>query len=157
MEKAPTIQDILNVHSEEKLRSLGKLNDVRKTVNNTFGFKVPGKGRGWKGYYNRIVELQKLSQLFHKAPIENGNGSNGHSDDVYFKTKATKYIYALSELDGQQRMKELDIDEDYYYDKEKAREWRDHISKLIHPDINKHPLAETAHSKLNELYQSMTE
>jgi len=154
MEQAPTFQEILNVSSEKELRSKGKLNEIRKIVNDGFGFRIPGHGRGWKGYYNRIVELQKLSTLFHHGPIHNHHGVNG--EDIYFKSEASRYIYALTELDGQHRMKELEIDEEFYYDKEKAKTWRDHISKLLHPDVNPHPLAATAHAKLNDLYNSMT-
>ena len=40
-------------------------------------------------------------------------------------------------------------------DKKLAKEWRDKINLIIHPDRSKHPLAKEAQQKLDELYKDM--
>lgn len=76
-------------------------------------------------------------------------------EDLYFKSRIHRYIFALVELDGESRQRVLDINEALYNDKEKAKTWRDNIVKLIHPDCCKIEGADRAMSKLNELYSRM--
>lgn len=153
MKASISLQEILNAHSIEELKKLGSLNQVRRTVNDGFGFKVAGDGRGWKGYFSRIEKLREIAALVktESSPTFSANG------ELFFKSKADKYLFALSELDGQHRMKLLGISQELYFDKNKARFWRNEIATLIHPDNNSHPQAAHAYSKLTELYHSMTE
>ena len=78
-----------------------------------------------------------------------------NKSDEYFISDTSKYIYALVELDGEKRIKALGIKSEFYYDKEKAKAWRNNISKIIHPDTHSHPKATEAHARLNKLYESM--
>lgn len=77
--------------------------------------------------------------------------------DKYFKSKQHRYIFTLTELDGENRAKILEITKELYHDKDKAKIWRDKIIKLIHPDICTIEGAEKAMAKLNELYSRMVE
>ena len=153
MEKQPELREILNASSLEELKTLGKLKDIRKVVNEGFGFKVPGRGAGWKGYFARIESLKKISTLF--PPISTSNG-NSYSSDLFFKSETEKYLYGLTEVDGASRIKLLGIRDEFYSNSSAARNWRDHIIHLIHPDSNPHPSANKAASKLSELYENMT-
>lgn len=77
--------------------------------------------------------------------------------DIYFKSKQHRYIFALAELDGENRAKILEITIELYNDKDKARIWRDKIVKLIHPDVCTIEGSQKAMAKLNELYSRMVE
>ena len=77
------------------------------------------------------------------------------SGDGYFISEPEKYIFALTNLDGEKRAELLGISEDMYMYKNKAKQWRDSIASKIHPDKCSHPDANKAMMKLNELYNSM--
>lgn len=77
--------------------------------------------------------------------------------DKYFKSKEHRYIFALIELDGENRAKILEITRELYDDKNSAKVWRDKILKLIHPDICTIDGSDKAVAKLNELYARMVE
>ncbi|MEO0452793.1 MAG: hypothetical protein AAFY98_01490 [Verrucomicrobiota bacterium] len=74
----------------------------------------------------------------------------------YFASEESRIIYALLHLDGEARARELEITEDLFSDKDKARAWKKKLSNLIHPDRSKHHLAEEAQQKLNVLYERIT-
>jgi hypothetical protein len=77
-------------------------------------------------------------------------------DSNYFKSKEDEYIFYLVELDGELQQEKLKIDLSLYKDKEKAKEWRDSIITVIHPDVSKHSNVNDATAKLNEIYKRMT-
>lgn len=77
--------------------------------------------------------------------------------DIYFNSKAHKYVFALVYTDKELREKLLGITEKLYLDKNKAKAWRNDIIKEIHPDKCKLEEAPLANSKLTELYSHMTE
>ena len=85
------------------------------------------------------------------------DNSANFEGDKYFKSEQHRYIFALIELDGENRAKILDITNDLYNDKDKARSWRDKIIKLIHPDVCSIEGTEKAMAKVNELYSRMVE
>ena len=68
---------------------------------------------------------------------------------------SNEYIFYLTELDGEIRMKKLGITKSLFNNKNEAKVWRDKILKEIHPDINNHPKSTLAMAKLNEMYNSM--
>lgn len=80
-----------------------------------------------------------------------------NENDKYFKSKQHRYIFALIELDGENREKILEITNELYHNKEKAKIWRDKIIKLIHPDVCTIEGADKAMAKINELYSRMIE
>ena len=80
---------------------------------------------------------------------------NTDGEDLYFKSLVHRYVFALVELDGESRQRVLGITQELYNNKEKAKTWRDIIVKQIHPDYCKIEGAESAMSKLNELYSRM--
>jgi len=76
-------------------------------------------------------------------------------DILYFKSLEDEYIYSLVELDGELRKEKLNIDISLYKNKEKAKEWRNNLMNIIHPDKSNHPNATKASEILNELYTNM--
>ncbi|XVN13447.1 hypothetical protein QZH47_17585 [Pseudomonas corrugata] len=73
----------------------------------------------------------------------------------YFSSDAAFYIFVLVHLDGRNRAKLLGITSELYESKKKSKEWRNSIIKAVHPDSCKHPEADEATAKLNELYEGM--
>lgn len=118
-----------------------KLRDIVKTdlgVNqNTF--------KSWKGLYQFIIQFNKKFQ----------KGKKEECDVEYFKSKADKYIFALCELDGENREKMLEITREHYSQLKLAKSWRNNIVKLIHPDHCKSKNAKEAIAKLNQIYERM--
>lgn len=85
------------------------------------------------------------------------DNSSDVGKDKYFISKQHRYVFALVELDGENRAKLLEITRELYYDKNKAKAWRDKIIKLIHPDVCIIDGVEKAMAKVNELYSRMVE
>lgn len=85
------------------------------------------------------------------------DNSVNFENDKYFKSKQHRYIFALVELDGENRAKILEITRELYNDKDKAKIWRDKLIKLIHPDNCPIEGSEKAMAKVNELYSRMVE
>ena len=86
------------------------------------------------------------------------NDNQGEVSDVnidYFKSESHRIIYALVELGEGYRVKELDVDISHYKDAAKAKQWRNNIAKLIHPDHCDHPKAGLAIQELNKMFIGM--
>lgn len=73
----------------------------------------------------------------------------------YFKSLEDEYIFYLVELDGELRKEKLEINISLYKNKDKAKEWRNKLMNIIHPDKSNHPNATKASEVLNELYKNM--
>lgn len=75
--------------------------------------------------------------------------------DVYFKTESSRYIFALTHMEGKSRNELIKLNNELYEDKDKAKCWYKTTAKLIHPDQNldNKEEAEKALIKLNELYR----
>lgn len=131
-----------NVNSIEELKSLGKFVDVRKQIKEQLGENIKVSGRGWNDLYNNIMQFRNI--INNLEPSE------------YFFSKSNEYIFYLTELDGEIRMKKLGVTISNFTNEKSAKKWRDKISKLIHPDICSHPKSEEAMSQLNKMYAGMT-
>ena len=142
----------IDVKNLDELKSLGKFMSVKKEISNDVGENIKITGRSWKDLFNNIIKFKEVVQ---KINISNINTCNNEDTNEYFTSKANEYIFYLTELDGEIRMKKLGITKSHFSNKNKAKKWRDTISKEIHPDINNHPKSNIAMSKLNDMYSSM--
>lgn len=79
------------------------------------------------------------------------------SEETYFKSVAHKYIFALLYTDAALRKELLGISEELYFDEAKAKEWRNKIVLLIHPDNCSIQGADEANKKLLDLYGRMVD
>jgi len=77
--------------------------------------------------------------------------------DSYFKSIEAKMIFSLIYLDGPIRAELLQIKEELYESRKKAKGWYSRAVKKIHPDHCNHPLASEATAKLNDIYKRMME
>lgn len=81
--------------------------------------------------------------------------SNAFLYDDYFHSKEAFLIFVLLYMDGEQRANFLGINEEIYESKDKAKEWRNTLVKLLHSDRCKHLSADEATAKVNEIYSRM--
>lgn len=153
----------VNVSCIDELKALGNFREVSKLVKSEAGEVGKISGRGWQTLYDSIVAFRTTINKFNKNEckdkIENDTKAEFKDKDVndefYFTSKAMEYIFYLLELDGEIRMKKLEVTKSHFSSKKNAREWMKNISKEIHPDKCKNSKAVDAMAKLNNMYSSM--
>jgi hypothetical protein len=121
--------------------------------------KVRIKARSWSDLWDIINTLRTLaSEINSQQKDLKTNENQGEASDTnsgYFKSESHRIIYALVELGEGYRVKELKVDMSHYKDTAKARQWRNNIAKLIHPDHCDHPKAGLAIQELNKMFIGM--
>lgn len=146
------------VESVDELKCLGSFKNVYQQIKNEVGELVNIRARGWKSLYEKIVILQELNnqfnQVMNKKKVEI-NSEKTHLIEGYFASEEQEYMYYLIELDGEQRMEKLGISSNHFINKKRAKEWRDSMSKKIHPDVSQHIKAAEAMSQINMIYNEM--
>ncbi len=124
------------------------ISDAREEIKKYSGTCISIKTDSWKNILKGITELQ----LFIKKYNENKTMENVS----YFKSDVEEYIFYLTELEGKVRQKKLGVTPLFYRDKLKADQWRNKVSKIIHPDVCNHPKSDEAMSQLTAMYKEMT-
>ena len=74
-------------------------------------------------------------------------------EDLYFKDEATKIIFALVKLEGNQQLDLLGIDQSHYLNREKAKQWYTETKEKI--ANSNHPKLDEAMEVLEKLYKGM--
>jgi len=158
------IQKILAVESLEELKELGKMREIRSTLQEKLGDRLKIRARGWEHLFtaiqqlsgfisvelaNQLGDVTKTSLVVHEQEFD--------ASVPYFKTEADRIIYALLELKGGEQQDKLHITKFCYNNAQHAKKWRNGLAKIIHPDKTDHPKAEEAIQVLQELYEGMIE
>ena len=157
----------MNASSIEELKKLGKFKEVREKIKQDIDADkmIKISGRGWKELYQSI---QKFKETISKLQGQDSSVVNHPKEMIplnkqwttntkdYFTTQDCEYIFYLVELDGKLRMDKLGITPTLFANKKAAKQWRDKISKAIHPDYCRHEKANEAMAQLNALYHQMT-
>lgn len=73
--------------------------------------------------------------------------------DLYFINEATRIIFGLAELEGKTQLDLLGIDQSYYLNRQKAKQWYTETKRKIVG--SKHPKLDEALEKLEILYKGM--
>lgn len=73
--------------------------------------------------------------------------------DLYFKSEETKLIFGLVELTAKAQMDFLGIDQSYYINKLKAKNWYEETKNKL--ENSEHPMKDIALANLEKLYQGM--
>lgn len=73
--------------------------------------------------------------------------------DLYFKNEETKLIFGLVELTAKAQMDFLGIDQSYYINKSKAKNWYEKIKTKL--ENCEHGFKDMAIENLNKLYKGM--
>lgn len=132
--------NIFEAKTLDELQTMGKLADVRgplKEMAAKYNIKV---------VTNKWILAWEGIQAVKKA-IED--------DDPFFKSKAARLIFFLTQADGEMRMKELGVNRKHFADKDYAKAWMTDLLKVVHPDNCKHPLAADATAEVNRIYRDM--
>lgn len=146
----------LQAKTLEEIKLCGSFKEVRKSVQDILGTTLVLKGRSWKELLESVNKLQSLVENKSTDIILEANAKqNLDTSSLYFQSEAAQIIYALLELDGEKRLKELKISRSFYQDSSKAKKWRNDLARIIHPDKCKHPNAAFATNKLTELFENM--
>ena len=74
-------------------------------------------------------------------------------EDLYFKNREARLIFGLAELEGKAQLDLLGIDQSYYLNRQKAKQWYTETKEKILG--SKHPKLETALVNLEKLYKGM--
>ena len=152
--------DWLKVNDLEELKKLGSFNEVRGQIKEEGWSQLHVSGRSWQGLLDSIREfrekVEKLQQLTTGECVHSLKGDvKQEAEAGYFNSRASEYIFYLTELDGELRLKKLGVNASHFSSKKAAKAWREQISKVIHPDFCSHQQATAAMAKLNDLYQQM--
>lgn len=73
--------------------------------------------------------------------------------DLYFISEETKIIFGLCELNGKAQLDFFRIDESYYINKSKAKNWYEKIKTKL--ENCEHGFKDLAIENLNKLYKGM--
>ena len=74
-------------------------------------------------------------------------------EDLYFKNSEARLIFGLVELGGKAQMDFLGLDQTYYLNREKAKQWYTETKEKI--ANSNHPKLDKALGKLEILYKGM--
>ncbi|UTV60981.1 hypothetical protein JDFnp2_15 [Fusobacterium phage JD-Fnp2] len=74
-------------------------------------------------------------------------------EDLYFKNEEVRIIFGLAELGGKPQLDLLGIDQSYYLNRKKAKQWYTETKEKI--ANSKHPKLDKALEKLEILYKGM--
>ena len=74
-------------------------------------------------------------------------------EDLYFKNEEARLIFGLAELEGKAQLDLLGIDQSYYLNRQKAKQWYTETKRKIVG--SKHPKLDEALEKLEILYKGM--
>ena len=74
-------------------------------------------------------------------------------EDLYIKNKEARLIFGLAELGGKQQLDLLGIDQSYYLNREKAKQWYTETKEKI--ANSNHPKLYLALENLEKLYKGM--
>ena len=74
-------------------------------------------------------------------------------ENLYFISEEARLIFGLVELTGKAQMDFLGIDQSYYINKSKAKNWYEETKVKV--ENSKHPMKDVAIENLNKLYKGM--
>lgn len=73
--------------------------------------------------------------------------------DLYFISEETRLIFGLVELTAKAQMDFLGIDQSYYINKSKAKNWYEETKNKL--ENSEHPMKDVALANLEKLYKGM--
>lgn len=110
--------EIKEIQSIQDLESIGSLEDVIEQLNKKI-FPLFIKADSFEDLFQTLSVLKKNWVPFIEGP---------------FVSEQAKYIYCLTELEGESRNKVLGINDECYESVEAAKKWRRKIESYVHPD-----------------------
>jgi hypothetical protein len=123
----------------EELRRIGSEEDILDAISKEI-FPLAVKATTYEDLYKVVEKLDSHWDTFQR--------------DDYFKNESSRYIFALTHMEGAERNTIIELTDDLYENKDSAKKWYHKISKKIHPDLNGdcQEQAEAAMKELQILY-----
>ncbi len=98
----------INVKDVNELKSLGKFTQVKQEIKKDVGDNIKITGRGWNDLYKNITKFSNLIEEIYQSDLNKSKDIQQTSNTFdYFTSKSNEYIFYLTELDGDIRMKKL--------------------------------------------------
>ena len=145
----------MTIQSVEELRTWGTLKEVKALLGQLWGDDQLASGTSFEQVFKKVQALQKMIQKRVPMSEEYSTEPLIPTTSPYFANEAAEYLFYLLELEGELRMKKLNIQSTLFSNPKKAKNWYRQIAKIIHPDYCPHPKATEGMTKLNELYAQM--
>jgi hypothetical protein len=136
--------NLYDVKSVEELDEFGSLDEIINLVSSEIG----------EGISISATSLDEMLGIIQRLNIVFGMRDAAGSDG-YFKSTLDKLIFSLTELDGKNRQKQLDIGPLHYKNRELAKKWKKTTASKLHEDRCDHPKAKEAWHKMEEIYKEM--
>ena len=132
------------------------INELKK-ASSTKDLEKIGTIENIRSYINSIIPNMEISATTYKDILDTimffKENLLPWSDNV-FVSKQKEYIFILTKMEGNARMKALNANDELYSNKELAKKWKNKIAQIIHPDKGS---SDNALIKLNKLYENMTD
>ncbi len=136
--------DLTQAQSIDDLKLLGTFREVKALFQARLGPGVRVTVRSWRGL---------LAAVRHAV----GGCASPPPRDAFFVSAAAEAIFALLRLHGDPQFELLGITVGHFGNPALAREWRDRVARLVHPDRCEHPEAARAMAEVSEIYEAMRE
>lgn len=133
-------KDLGQIATIDDLKKVGSIDDI---INIIEDFIKPIKINATS--YEELFEYTSFLQ----------NKLKEDSEDIYFKNNRSKYLFCLTQVDGEKRNVVIGLTDDLYENKDKANEWYKKIVKIIRPDINVDEITKAAFKELKDLYDNI--
>lgn len=135
------IEKLKNISSIEELKEIDSVENIVKEIENMI--KPLSIKKEKKMEYEELFKIVKLLQDKWKD----------FEKDDYFKNERDKYLFCLTEVDGEKRNKYIGLTDNLYHDAELAKKWYHKISKVLNPNANPdNKVTAEAFNNLKKLY-----
>lgn len=134
-----TLNRLKGCNSIKLFREIGSVESIAESISKEI-YPLTINATTYEELYQAVVKLKDHWDTFQK--------------DDYFKNEHLKYIFALTHMEGEERNKILQLTDELYENKDKAKKWYFKIIKIIHPDLNRdyQEQAKEAIEELNIIY-----
>ncbi len=135
------IEKLRNISTIEELKKIGSVENIVKEIENVI--KPLSIRKEKKIEYKELFEIVKLLKDKWKD----------FEKDDYFKNERSKYLFCLTEVDGEKRNKYIGLTDNLYHDPKLAKKWYYKISKILNPNANPtNKVTAEAFNNLKKLY-----
>ena len=135
------IKELRSISTIKELEKIGSVENIVKEIENII--KPLSIRKEKKMEYEELFKIVKLLQDKWKD----------FEKDDYFKNERSKYLFCLTEVDGEKRNKYIGLTDNLYHDAELAKKWYYKISKVLNPNANPaNKVTAEAFNNLKNLY-----
>ncbi|MEN0067123.1 MAG: hypothetical protein AAGA48_33640 [Myxococcota bacterium] len=137
--KPPLLRHPICARSMKELKSFGSFREVRGLIQERLGEQLRIRARGWKDLLRLLFDLRSGLQL----------------DGEFYVSREAEVIHALLHLNGELKERALGLSLRHFSNVKLAREWRDEMALLVHPDRCHRPDAAKAMAAVQRIYNRM--